>query len=449
MKTLIAFLLAAFVLGARAETPAAGASSKPTASAPTRYIIGLTPFLENAKKDDVFRRIVGMALEDLPLKSSLTIYDAYNMATIAKIEVPGSRAFKSGKTRANQFKEPVEKLRRFLAEENPKPAAGKLNLDQAVRFPQFLDFISENLAVPDESLVVIVIGSPLYLDHKEPGFSMVDGYFPSDGHIMASRDKTVYGLKEHANSLKNGTVHFGYFGDPWVSAIHQEKIIRFWNIYLKEQGAHLGAFANDLTTLFNAARPGAVEEKVLAARDRRDELDKSQTKVEMLRISRDIGAEDWITRDLAGHRRQPPPSKTAGPMKIGIRWKGDIDLDLYAAASGDAETLFFEHTRSPEGYYFKDHRHSPEREYEFIEFEKSVDVFRVDASINFYAGNLPTPPSGEVRIEFEGRIYAAPFTLVATRGNKGRSGSGQGDFWARIDVPRILGLQAGSAARAN
>ena len=88
-----------------------------------------------------------------------------------------------------------------------------------------------------------------------------------------------------------------------------------------------------------------------------------------------------------------------------------------------------------------DHRHSPEREYEFIEFEKPVDVFRVDASINFYAGNIPNPPTGEVRLEFEGRIYSAPFALVATRGNKGRAGSGQRDFWVRLDVLNILGLR--------
>ena len=48
-----------------------------------------------------------------------------------------------------------------------------------------------------------------------------------------------------------------------------------------------------------------------------------------------------------------------GPLKIGIRWKQNIDLDLYAAPRPGAETLFFQHPRSPEGYYFKDHRSSP------------------------------------------------------------------------------------------
>ena len=127
-------------------------------------------------------------------------------------------------------------------------------------------------------------------------------------------------------------------------------------------------------------------------------------------------------------------------MKIGIRWKGDIDLDLYAAANRDAETLFFEHTRAAEGYYFKDHRSSPDREYEFIEFESPVDVYRVQADVNYYKGDLPDGPGGEVRIEFEGRIYSGHFSIEAAHGNKGRAGSSQARYWAHIDVPAILGL---------
>jgi hypothetical protein len=405
-----------------------------------RYVIGLTPFLEKANKDDVYRRIVGMMLEDLPLKSSLAIYDAYHLTNITRIEIPDVRAFQSGKTRANQFKDQVLKLRQFLATEHARPTNApieKLNFDNALRLPQFMDFIAENIAADHQPLSVLLIGSPLYVDHKEPGFSMVDGYFPSDGHLNATRDQSIYGLRPRgADALQNVTVHFGYLGDPWVSAIHQEKIARFWTLYLERQGAHLATFCGDLATLFNAART-----PTLAARENNFTLDRAQTKIEMLRISRDVGAADWITRDVLSGPRPAPPTKTIGPMKIGIRWKGDIDLDLYAAASADSETLFFEHTRVAEGYYFKDHRSSPEREYEFIEFERPVDVNRVQADINFYKGSLPTGPNGEIRIEFEGRIYSGKFQIEAAHGNKGRAGSSQTTYWAHIDVPSILGLR--------
>jgi len=72
---------------------------------------------------------------------------------------------------------------------------------------------------------------------------------------------------------------------------------------------------------------------------------------------------------------------------LGFVWKENVDLDLYAAAHSGAETLFFQHTRSPEGYYYKDHRSSPGREYEFIDSNRR-DIREVEAMVNFYKGHL-------------------------------------------------------------
>jgi hypothetical protein len=222
-----------------------------------------------------------------------------------------------------------------------------------------------------------------------------------------------------------------------VSEVHQEKITRFWSLYVQGQGARLATFCGDLPTVFNAARAGA---GLAAASPSRYEVDPQQTKIEMLRITRDVSLADWITRDTLPQGPAGPPTKRVGPMKIGIRWKGKIDLDLYACPAPGADTLYFEHTRSAEGYYYKDHRSSPEREYEFIEFEAPVDIGRVEASVNFYQGNAPGGPAGEIRIEFEGKIYSGRFAITADHGNEGRSGGSQGKYWARIDIPGLLKL---------
>ncbi len=434
MKSLASrFLTTLFLLAL--VVPVRPEELSPVKAPSVRYVIGLSPFLAKNVKDDVYRRIVGFLLEEMPLNSTLGLYDAYHLRSITQMEIPDVRAFRSGKTRANQFQAQIRKLKEFLAAEHERPSAPKLNLDQAVRFPQFMDFVGENLASPGCPLVVTVLGSPLYLDPKEPGFSMVDGYFPSDGHLLATRDQSVFGVKNRGAALKELSVHFGYFGDPWVSEVHQEKINRFWTLYLRGQGAKLATFCGDLNTVFNAVRPGATP-----VRAERFEIDPAQTKIEMLRITRDIGVADWITRDLLSNVQRDPPSTTVGPMKIGIRWQGRIDLDLYASPTARGETLFFEHTRSPQGYYFKDHRPPPEREYEFIEFESPVDVWQVEAMINFYEGSVPTGPAGEIRIEFEGKIYSGRFALPARRGNRGRSGRGQDDFWTQINIPAILNL---------
>jgi hypothetical protein len=405
-----------------------------------QYVIGLSPFLSSNVKDVVYRRIISLTLEEIPLDSSVAIYDAYNLRTIALVEVPSVAAFRSAKTRANQFKEPIRRLREFLATTNAFPAApGRLRFENAVRLPQFLDFVAENVSHGTNAIRLIVLGSPLYMDAKEPGFSMADGYFPSDGHLLAGREQSVYGLKERSGALRDCVLHLGYFGDPWVSDVHREKISRFWSLYLSRQSARLATLSGDLPTVFQAAVANSGSERA-------HQVDPGQTKVEMLRVTRDIGIADWITRDVLPNSPVEPPSITVGPMKIGIRWRGNVDLDLYAAASSRSETLYFEHTRAPEGYYFKDHRSSPEREYEFIEFESPVDVWQVNASINFYEGRAPGGASGEIRIEFDGRIYSGHFSLPAERGNKGREGTRQRDFWTRINVPEILKLKRDQAA---
>jgi len=69
-----------------------------------------------------------------------------------------------------------------------------------------------------------------------------------------------------------------------------------------------------------------------------------------------------------------------------------------------------------------------------------VDVRNVEALINFYRGDSPGGPHGEVRIEFDGRVYSAPFSIEATNGNLGRSGRKQQSFWTRIPVQEILRL---------
>jgi hypothetical protein len=403
-----------------------------------RYVVGISPFLGRDAKNDVYRSLVRFVLEDMPLDSSLWLYDAYHLRTIAQIEVPRVRAFESGKTRANQFKERLLALKQFLATSNAPPEIGEVRFEQALRLPQFLDFVSHNLHATNQSLVVLMLGGPFYLDDKEPGFSMVDGYFPSDGHLLATRDQSVYGLKDRPGALRDVTVHYGYFGDPWASAIHQEKIVRFWTLYLEKLGGRLATFTGDLPTVFNALRAGS---DAFGGSASPYHVNAEDTKIEMLRVTRDVGVADWITRDRPTNTAQGPPRTTTGSMKIGIRWQGNIDLDLYARPRRQSETLYFEHTRIPEGYYFKDHRSSPDREYEFVEFVSPVDVWESEAQINFYEGSLPAGPEGEVRIEFDGRIYSERFAIESHRGNRGREGRGQERFWVTLDIPRILKLR--------
>jgi hypothetical protein len=430
MRSILAFLLllTGNLLSSRAQTADAQ---------PARWIIGLSPHLPNEAKNDVFRRIAALILEDAPLDSSIWIYDALRVQTVAQFEIPNVRAFRSPKTRANQFRVPFQQLREFLARE-PEAAP---NHPAAIHLPRFAAFVADHHAARRENVVVILLGSPLHMDSKEPSFSMANGYFPSDGHLSVGREQSVYGIEGRAEALKNALFYFGYFADPWISNLHEEKVARFWNLYLQGQGARLVSFTGDLPTVFNAARgANSADQSTVSAQSPSQNPPPSPgaNRVEMLRITRDIAATDWIARDELSNAAVSPPSSNIGPMKIGIRWQGNMDLDLYATPRPGAPTLFFQNIRSPEGYYFKDHRSSPDREFEFIEFEQPIDFRDVKAFINFHTGEAPNGPSGEIRVEFENRIYSAPFRIRARTGNEGRTGPGQEEFWTEIPLAKLL-----------
>jgi hypothetical protein len=412
------------------------------------FVAGISPFLDSAVKDTVYRGLVRLMVEDLPLNTQFEIYDAYNLKSITRISIPNSKAFSSPKVRANQFAEAIGELKRFLARDNAKPAGAKPGFEGAIRLPQFCDFLAGNRPRQNQNgiafLPLLLIGSPLYQDSREPGFSMVDGYYPSDAHLRASRDQSVFGLDPGDAASNRLRVCWAYFGDPWMSDLHREKVTRFWALYLERGGGRLASFSADLAT---ATAAFISPEPIPTAASKGWVADPLQTRPEMLRATRDVAQVDWLI-NAPPAETSPPPSQLVGPLKIGIRWKENIDLDLYAAARRGAETLFFQHTRSAEGYYFKDHRSSPGHEYEFIEFESPVDARQVMAYVNFYGGSCPGGPRGEVRIEFHNRIYTGTFAIASAEGNQGRSGESQAAFWTRIPVLEILGVtQAASLAR--
>lgn len=435
MKTSLLLLFALGVFTANSTE-----SQKPS-SPPQPFVIGISPFLDKAVKDDVYRSIVRLMVEDLPLNSSLAVYDAFDLKTITHVALPDARVFHSPKTRANQFAGAIRELKQFLAQEHVALTNAHLKFEEAIRLPQFLDFLAENLHTTNVQPAVLLIGSPLYEDAREPRFSMVDGYFPSDGHLQASREQSIFGFTANAAAAPPVAIHWLYFRDPCVSDLHKEKVTRFWTLYLERRGAQLATFTSDLPTALQSFTQNTLG---TTGASKNWTVDTAQTKIEMLRVSRNVEIADWLTRSTLSD--ESPPTTLVGPMKIGIRWKPNIDLDLYASPHHGAETLYFEHVRSPEGYYYKDHRSSPGREYEFIEFESPVDAREVEAFINFYKGRCPGGPLGEVRIEFDGRIYGAPFSISAEAGNLGRSGQSQQEFWTRIPVQEILKLSQRTAS---
>jgi hypothetical protein len=80
-------------------------------------------------------------------------------------------------------------------------------------------------------------------------------------------------------------------------------------------------------------------------------------------------------------------------------------------------------------------------------------VYAVEAMVNFYQGQAPGGTVGEVRVEFEDKIYTGTFRIPAAEGNQGRLDAAQAQYWTRLDIPRLLHLEpaqrAANAANAK
>jgi hypothetical protein len=127
--------------------------------------------------------------------------------------------------------------------------------------------------------------------------------------------------------------------------------------------------------------------------------------------------------------------------RIGIRWPGQRDLDLYVRPYPSADELYYQHNRSRDGIHVKDWLTSPDVDnngFETVELHGSVDLSKLTLGVNFYAG-APSPGGvdGTVRIETGGKVFEAPFHVSAPDGNRGAdrspSARARSAYWIVLD----------------
>lgn len=404
-------------------------------------IVALTPFAaspETARRDAV--QLLQFLTQEIEPGESALLLDAHAANAICEFVVPDKPAYKHEKTKLAYNAPCISTLlKRAEKATQSAPVAGSIDL------PDLLRFIGGNYPAVRET-DVLIFGSPLFDDPREPSVSMAYGHVPGDGHLNAPASASPYSAVS-PTLLAHLRVHLVAPDAGWaVNREHEFFVRRLWTLFIEKQGGSLVTFTNDPQTAFARIRAeGASSSGEFQNAD--------ETKLEMIPIRRDTGARTPIhQRPLA----QTPPSiaerRAASNVEIGITWDcARCDLDLYARPWRGAEVLHWNHTNSPEGQFFKDFRHSPQitKGLETIEFIAPLDIDRLIIAVNLYQGSPPAGvASGEIRISIGERTYAAPFSLPASSGNKGEgaaalfaSGSpSSSPGWIVIDAASVLGL---------
>lgn len=406
-------------------------------------VVAISPYMKPSEAKAQNTKLLKF-LTELEAGDDVILLDGYHLSIIGEFKIPDNASYESPKARLGVNRKAVSNLMRFTKNVTAPGADGHPVVNGAVRLPQLLRYVANNFVGPDR-LDVIILGSPLYDDPKEPVFSMVQGHFPSDGHLFASQSNTPFGAAGHTDLFKNLYVHIGYGNTP---VMHNDRhgyfVERFWTLFVEQHGGKLASFVGDLPTLYRRIRHNVTPVK-------HDYTPVKSEKLEMIRLSLEENRQSIYDRPLSTAQVTQAQLRKAGHVEIGISWQcGECDLDLYARPTPGAPVLYFGNTESAQGRYWKDYRNSPAltNGFETIAFDVPLDLRVLLIAVNFYEGNAPHGVSGEIRLSIDGNTYASTFKIDANTGNHGKgtlksieAGRSNTPHSIIINPLRILGLQ--------
>lgn len=420
-----------------------------------QYILAVPASLKSQVERESLFAVARDTLMAISTGDVMRIINASSNKTIITIAIPEKKAFQYKKYRKRKLKKQLAQLKQGL---DNIPIISEEN--QSISLPQFLDYISTEIFVEpiDDTnrANVLVYGNALYNDKKEEAFSMSDGWFPSDGHIRAGLQRSVFGTLEKRQRLKNFFIHFAYSNqyEDWVSDLYKYRIERFWSLYIKAMSGSLSTFSPDLfTTVDRFLSSGLVAAKSY-------QYDHTANKVERLKVWRQTNPEvsnvSNIVEDMSRPPSclsedtvlmdRPPIEKSAANVIVGIRWNTEgcenCDLDLYTTLIHRNDWLFYRNTEESYGRYFKDYTSPTNKNgLEFVQLTEEVMFEDIKAMVNFYDGKaVGGEVSGTLRICFNGNTYEEPFTISSSSGNKGGglSEASSSQFWNVIDIDKVL-----------
>lgn len=378
-------------------------------------IIGLSPYqnAESAKQQaiDAFKYASQLTPED-----SVTFVDAYNLRVIGEFTVPDDPRYKGTKARLAANKPDVAKIIAFTKQAKSGQPGGP-TVNQALRLPQILRFIAQNIT-SDGGHDVVMLGSPFYDDPRDAAFSMANANVPSDGHINNSTAETPYGGAGNTKLLAGMRVHMSY-GDEniMVNTAHRNAVHRFWTLYIESMGGQLVYFDADRATLFERLDVNSSSPPHAFTRQDTKKLEMVQHRPVVLQQNTPI-----YERVLSTNAVSEAQYRGAENVEVGITWDcNTCDIDLYARPKPNADVLSYRNTTSNDGRYWKDYMNSPRltNGHEIIAFNHPIDLRGMLLAVNFYGGQAPEGVNVEIRISFDGQTFASSYKINASSGDGG------------------------------
>jgi hypothetical protein len=446
------------------------------------YIVAVPETLARDQARQVHKDLLDLVLETAAPGDVIRVVDATALDTIATFAIPEGSEARVANLRRRALAGALDAWGRFIRAHYVDAAGTDPDRQGQILLPQLLTHLATQTYAghPAEGreICVLVLGSALHRDPREPGFDMTAGRFPADGLILASQSQSPYGTADRQGQLRGFYVHMLAFDRTWASDLYALRVQRAWTLFVEAQGGALATFTTDPATA--RARFATCERKP----GRRFAWDSTQSLQAMITAERlasianaspeptpepdsevpdapvpapapaepvgpaatvpdvVISNDDWLKSETVVVSNSPP-ALTRANLKLGIRWGDDgrcanSDLDLYVRSDPARPYLFFGNLTSPDGRFDKDHRSAPEvrNGLEHVDITDQVALASIDILVNLYEGTCRGGPKGVIRAYVDGIAYEMAFHISAERGDRGRSPLA-GPNWIRID-PRAL-----------
>lgn len=407
------------------------------------YIIALSPMQNAEALQQQTNAVIRFLVKNVEPGEQALIIDGLHLKVIATFRVQDKKIYNNPKAKIQLNRRAIAALKAFAS----RPVTIAEHQQAAVmQVPQLLKFLGRNYGKFTDT-DIIIIGSPLYVDARDPGWSMTDNRYPGDGNFNAAAHASPFSLQGTGELLTNTRVHWAYPDNAWISSDeYRVMVTRVWHLLVEGYGSELSTFTGDLTTLWRRAAQGA---KALPHGYKRQDTEK----LENIRLIDRPKHEKQLSiyeRELS----HTPPAKQvirqAQNVEIGISWNCEAcDLDLYVRPHHGAEVLFYSHSQTKLGFYHKDFIRSPKTDggFETVTLTSTVDLRNVLIAVNWFGGKSPKAVTGEIRLAIDNQTYGMPFSFSGGAGNGSRgkertleTSKPANTNWLIISPYKIIGL---------
>ncbi|XOV75102.1 MAG: hypothetical protein ACFHWZ_16890 [Phycisphaerales bacterium] len=256
-------------------------------------IISATSFAETAAPDTVILAVADASAAEDQAKSvavleglvvgaepgtRVQVYNAMTQQRIATFEIPNVQ---SERARKNLLRNAVTPVLQHLRE----PKSVRAGQGSSVDVPEFAHTLASMVRAGGGSTRVIIVGSPFHTTAADASMNFGPSEFPSDGHLAASSNRSIYSTLGREQRLEGLTIDWVLVGQVGTSR-ERAPVARFWNLFFSSQSAVLSSFV---------VTPEIVVERVLEGVSdpvADDTIDRDDKRVEILSINRPVREEE-------------------------------------------------------------------------------------------------------------------------------------------------------------